>query len=264
MIYPDSFETLDADITGTDTMSPQPSKDEETTENLTSVFNVCDEDILINEESIAQDIPGQKDIEDLVLEESEVPLKSTILIDEKIDTIIKSQESILEHVCLLNKLFDSRIAHTAHEEKIVDQMHKELQRYKDDMYAQLIRPLLMDIIEVRDSIIRIAKNYRLKPEHEQDIPNKLFSDYTYDLQDILEKNAVEIYQSNNGDDFVPSKQRIAKKIPADDKLLHGRIAESLSCGYIYNKRILSAEKIAVYVYEEKIQNNENCEVNENG
>lgn len=164
----------------------------------------------------------------------------------------------------LSELFQKRIMYAAHEEKIVDQMHKELQRYKEGLYAQLVRPILMDIIEVRDSIIRVGSAYRAKPEGEQAVPNKTFSDYAYDLQDILEKNNVEIYQSQPGDAFVPARQRAIKKTPTADESLHGKVAESLSSGYSCDGRILSAEKVCVYTYEKPAENKEVSEVSEHG
>lgn len=183
---------------------------------------------------------------------------------DKLDNILEVQQQLSEKIETLNALFNARIMHTEHEEKIVDQMHKELQKYKEDMYAQLVRPILLDVIEVRDSIIRMATTYLAKPEGEQNIPNKTFSDYAFDLQDILEKNSVEIYRSKTGDDFTPIKQRAIKKVPTADESLHGKVAESLSCGYSYNGRIISAEKITVYYYEKPVEHNENSEVIENG
>ena len=178
--------------------------------------------------------------------------------------VLDATAQISQQLAALSETFNTKLMHSAHEEKIVDQMHKELQKYKEDMYAQLVRPILLDIIEVRDSIMRVGAVYRSKPEGEQDIPNKTFSDYTYDLQDILEKNNVEIYRSSIGDSFVAIKQRAIKKIATDKHELHGTVAESMSCGYNYNGRTISAEKVAVYVYEEPKKDNEVSEVNSNG
>lgn len=182
----------------------------------------------------------------------------------KLDKLLESQQQLLKGLESLDALFKARIMHTDYEEKIVDQMHKELQKYKEDMYAQLIRPVLLDVIEVRDSIMRMAATYLAKPEGEQAIPNKTFSDYAYDLQDILEKNSVEIYRSKPGDDYTPLRQRVIKKVATADEALHGKVAESLSCGYGYNGRTISAEKITVYYYEKPNEENENSEVIENG
>ena len=149
----------------------------------------------------------------------------------------------------INQLFVRKIQHTTHEEKIVDQMHSELQRYKEDMYSQLVRPVLLDIIEIRDSIIRMSNSFSLKPEGEQDVPLKTFSGYAFDIQDILEKNNITIYDSKDGDDFNALKQRVIKKVSTPVEQLHCKIAESLSSGYDYMGRVISPEKVAVYIYQ---------------
>lgn len=184
----------------------------------------------------------------------------------QLEQLNQAQQQLTERMDALNELFSQRILYAAHEEKIVDQMHRELQKYKEDLYAQLLRPILLDIVEVRDSILRMAATYLARPEGEQSIPNKTFSDYSYDLQDILEKNNVEIYHSAGGDAFTPIRQRVIKKIPTADESLHGKVAESLSSGYSYGGKILSPEKISVYIYEKPAENCENVndEVHENG
>lgn len=173
-------------------------------------------------------------------------------------------EELTKQIEDLKELFNKRIMHADYEDKIIDQMHAELLKYREDLYAQLIRPVLLDIIEVRDSIMRIAETYRKKPEGEQDIPNKMFGDYAYDLQDILEKNNVEIYREDNGDEFVPVRHRAIKKEITNDESLHGKIAESLSCGYSYDGRVISAEKVSVYFYEKENNKEDEREDNLNG
>lgn len=178
--------------------------------------------------------------------------------DEKEDvTLIQVGDSLAalsKKMDEMNSLFIQKIQHTTHEEKIVDQMHAELQKYKDDMYSQLVRPILMDIIDVRDSILRMSKNYAEKPEGEQDIPLQVFSDYAFDIQEILEKNNITIYKSAKGDVFVPIKQRVVKKIDTTEQEYHGKIAESLSPGYDYLGKTISPEKVTVYLYKEPEDN----------
>lgn len=183
---------------------------------------------------------------------------------DKLDKVLESQQQLVAQFEALKALFNARIMHTDHEEKIVDQMHNELQKYKEDMYAQLVRPILLDVIEVRDSIMRMASTYLSKPEGEQAIPNKTFSDYSYDLQDIFEKNSVEIFRSKTGDEFIPIKHRAIKKVITDKEDLHGKVAESLTCGYIYDGKTISAEKITIYCYESTAKENEKREETENG
>lgn len=171
--------------------------------------------------------------------------------EESLEAVTKAVKELSKKMDDMNALFVQKIQHTTHEEKIVDQMHAELQKYKDDMYSQLVRPILLDIIDVRDSILRMSKSYAAKPEGEQSVPLKVFSDYAYDVQDILEKNNISIYEGSEGDDFVPIKQRPVKKIETAVSELHGKIAESLSPGYDYMGKTISPEKVAVYLYKEQ-------------
>ena len=164
--------------------------------------------------------------------------------------IIEKLNQLEEKMDMLNTLFIKKIQHTTHEEKIVDQMHGELQKYKDDMYSQLVRPILLEIIAVRDSIHRMSKNFELKPVEEQNVPLKTFSDYGLDIQDILEMNNIMIYQGQEGEPFNPIKQRAIKKIKTPVEELHGKIAESLSSGYEYMGKTISPEKVVVYFFEQ--------------
>lgn len=164
----------------------------------------------------------------------------------KVEVLI---DQLSGQVAALETLFNKRIMHADYEDKVIDQLHGELQKYKGDLYAQLIRPILLDIIAVRDSIMRNVSIYSGKPEGERDIPNKMFADYAYELQDILEKYNVEVYSSAEGDNFIPMKQRVVKKEIIDDESLHGKIAESLSSGYSYEGRVISNEKVSVYFYK---------------
>lgn len=172
--------------------------------------------------------------------------------DDNLSVISDNLQELSNKVEQMNQLFIQKIAHTTHEEKIVDQMHAELQKYKQDMYAQLARPILLDIIEMRDSILRMSANFASKPEGEQNIPLKTFSDYAYDVQDILEKNNIAIYDSKEGDDFSPIKQKAIKKVTTPVEELHGKIAESLSSGYEYLGKPISPEKVVVYVYQKPV------------
>lgn len=179
--------------------------------------------------------------------------------DDNLDVISDNLRELSNKVDQMNQLFIQKIAHTTHEEKIVDQMHAELQKYKQDMYAQLVRPILLDIIEMRDSILRMSASFASKPEGEQNIPLKTFSDYAYDVQDILEKNNITIYDSKEGDDFSPIKQKAIKKVTTPVEELHGKIAESLSSGYDYLGKPISPEKVVVYVYKKTV--NEEGDIN---
>lgn len=195
-----------------------------------------------------------KDMELNDKEEQQAPINADNIEQIRDDASALTRiESLYDHlseqISTMETLFAKRIMHTDYEDKVIDRMHDELQRYKEDLYSQLVRPILLDIIEVRDSIMKNAATYLARAEGEQSIPNNVFSAYAFDLQDILEKNNVEIYRSNSGDLFVPLKQRVVKKEITEDESLHGKIAESLSDGYNFGGRVISSEKVSIYLYQ---------------
>lgn len=187
--------------------------------------------------------------------EEAVPDTEAEAVPGKEDAILESLSALSDKLDQMNLLFAKRIQYTAHEEKILDRMHAELQKYKDDMYAQLVRPILLDIIEIRDSIRRVSSSwaskpeFASKPEQERVIPLKTFSDYMLDIRDILEKNNIAVYDSKEGDAFSASRQRAIKKVTTPAEELHGKIAESFNSGYEYMGKIISPEKVAVYIYQ---------------
>lgn len=156
----------------------------------------------------------------------------------------------------IKELFTKKSSYNEIQEETISTMHNELQQYKDDMYAKIIIPILKDIIDIRDSILRVSAAYLHKPENEQAIPNKTFAGYALDIQDILERYGVEVYQNEPESAYIPLMQRILKKINTDDESKHGLISESLSSGYLYNGKPISPEKVIVYKYEKTEQTKE--------
>lgn len=208
----------------------------------------------LNKESNFQGEENENNINEEIIINNESESLEDIENNVVCDKVFQEVINLKEKVELMNQLFVKKIQHTEYEEEIVDRMHSELQRYKEDLYSQLVRPILLDIIEIRDSIIRITNVYKEKSEEERNIPLKMFSDYAYDIQDILEKNSIDIFQSKEGDDFNPINQKIVKKVKTFKEELHGKIATSLNSGYDYNGKIISKEKVAIYVYEKQEAN----------
>lgn len=216
-------------------------------QNKTEEFKEQKEESKVKQSEIQEPFFEQGQV---LMQEISVQDTKELSCDIKYNQLLDSIYELSNKIESMNTLFLKKIQHTECEEKILDQMHAELGKYKEDLYSQLVRPILLDIIEVRDSITRMTAIYKNKPEGEQDIPNKLFSDFAYDIQDILERQEVELYNSLTGDEFQPGKQRAIKRVPTTQADLHGKIAESMSSGYIYRQRILSPEKVSIYYFQE--------------
>jgi len=236
-----------------------------TNQELYDFQNIVDTSLSKKEGDMA-DIGEENKINEEELIQSEKPddsQKETKSDEKCTEEELKNEESIsitnneiLQNINILsakmdslNMLFSEKIVSIERDGKIIHQMHEELQKYIDDI-AQLVKPVLLDIIEVRDDMLRVSDHYLKEPKGKQDIPNETFTFYTLAIQDKLEKNGVEIYKSNSGDLFVPIKHRVIKKVETEKNELNGKVCESLSSGYNYKGRTISAEKVTVYYYQD--------------
>lgn len=167
----------------------------------------------------------------------------------KLDGVLEQLSSLNEKLFSLEKLFSDRISFTEYEEKVRDEMHKELQDFKNDFYAKLFMPLIMDIIIIRKDILKTAVFYQAKPEEEQVIPLKKYLYSADDLADLLEKYGISVFHSEPGSLFDPRTQNVIEKIPTSVDSLNKTILKSVSDGYRMNERILMYERVKVYIYE---------------
>lgn len=170
--------------------------------------------------------------------------------EEQIESLMKLCQQLSRQISSMEELFKKRIRYTDYEEKIVSQMHIELQKYKDDLYSQMICPIFADVIEVREFILnKTAEYYQNAGNDSEDFLKKNFDYLSELLKNVLEKNNVEIYQSECGELFDPKKHRIVKKEKTDDQTLHGKIVKRKSCGYRYCGKVIYTEKVMVYSYD---------------
>lgn len=185
-------------------------------------------------------------------------VEETDKINEKtfdlVENMLANQANAMAKLDELTKLFERKISVSASQDKIIASMHKELEEYKNDFYFNMIKPILDDIINTRDSILRISRTNIDKGLTE--IPIKTLSDYSFDLEEILIKNGVEVFSRSEGDEFSPQEAQLVEKVYTNDESLKHKIAKVLSDGYKYNDRILSRQRVNVYFYKEDLENKE--------
>ena len=148
----------------------------------------------------------------------------------------------------LNNLFLKKIQSIEFEKKTTDRLYKELQEYKNDMYFQLIKPVVMSLVSLRESMKKNLKSFGVMSEEEK---SEILQSYIEEVEIILENNDIEIYETNiENDSYVDvKKQKIIKKIETPYEQLHGKIENVLSSGYKYKDKIISPEKVEVNIYK---------------
>ena len=170
--------------------------------------------------------------------------------------LIAEEKSVFEEIQELNEKMDvmndtvsQKILNMDFEKNVADKLHKELQGYKDDLYFQLVKPLIMDLINMRERMRRAVKHFS-KETGEKKV--EMLESYVEEIETILENNSIEIYETEKEEcDYKVKKQRIVKQIKTSDEKLHGKICNILTNGYIYTEKnkIIFPEKVEVYVYK---------------
>ena len=183
-------------------------------------------------------------------EQRETETKSEAKNNENSEKMFEEIKALNEKIANLNDMFLKKIQSMEFEKNVVNDLHKELQGYKDDLYFKLIKPTLMDLIDMKNSFKRGIENFSQKTEAEK---INFLETFIFEIDTILEKNDIEIYETDitNEQNFDVKKQKIVEKIETDKKENHGKVFKVKSNGYIYKGKVISPEKVEVYVYNEK-------------
>lgn len=183
-------------------------------------------------------------------EQRETETKSEAKNNKNSEKMFEEIKALNEKIANLNNMFLKKIQSMEFEKNVVNDLHKELQGYKDDLYFKLIKPTLMDLIDMKNSFKRGIENFSQKTEAEK---MNFLETFIFEIDTILEKNDIEIYETDitNEQNFDVKKQKIVEKIETDKKENHGKVFKVKSNGYIYKGRVISPEKVEVYVYNEK-------------
>jgi molecular chaperone GrpE len=170
--------------------------------------------------------------------------------DGDIHQTIAKLEVVQHQLRRLHEAFEAKLKYDAHKEKIIDQLHEELQEYRKDILRQHQHSFVTDVIKIIDDIRKLTSHYQsIDPgewspvkllEHLEQIPS--------DLEDLfLVRGIVPFRQATPT--FDPARQRIAKKVPTADPLQDKCVASSLRPGYEDQGRVIRPELVAVYDYD---------------
>ncbi len=77
-------------------------------------------------------------------------------------------EQIQNQMDHLQQEFQSKLKYDAHKDKMIDNLHKELQEYKGDILKKYLQSMVMDIIQMIDNIRKLINHYHSQDSSESD------------------------------------------------------------------------------------------------
>lgn len=158
---------------------------------------------------------------------------------------------ISEKLSELKKEFQGKIKYDSKKDNMIDELHKELRGYHDNLMVNSIKPLILDLIFVKESYEKVIENLRLKEITQLDSMKvlKTFESVPTEIEDALYRQGIDSY-SSEGEVFDGKKHRILKTVETFDKESDRRISKSIRNGYIYGDKIIKKEFVYVYIYKE--------------
>lgn len=131
---------------------------------------------------------------------------------------------------------------------MIDQLHKQLENYRQDDAARYTEQLMKAVIRVRQNMVKLMSTERFATMSVED----LRQEYNYvveDLTNLLQQQNVDPYSSEPGAPF-DGKIHTARTEATSDPALDKRIKQSLSEGYIMGNKTLITERVIAYKYEQ--------------
>lgn len=147
----------------------------------------------------------------------------------------------------LNEKFDARIAYDEYKNALFDKMYGELATYKTDIYAKLLKPLILSVASMLDeasAFIERAKSEEPDPQKMK----KYISNLAMDLEEMLEVNGVELYEDPS-EIFNPSTQRVVGQEITHLEYQDNQVCQRCRRGYRWNGVILRPEMVKIYKYK---------------
>ncbi len=217
--------------------------------NVEEISEVTPVETPLSEESAECEnvVDSEKNDDSPTIEEGEPqPMESTNP-NDLINTLLERIESLNQQNELLLKKFDGKIAEDEHKAQLFDKMYNELQSYKTDLYAKILKPFILSTITLLDDTNTFIGKLG---ENESALAEKYLRTMPDDLIDILESNGVVLYE-DDVDKFNPRTQRVVKQVPTDDPDLDNFIVKRIRKGYSWNGVNLKPELVWIYKFKQE-------------
>lgn len=161
------------------------------------------------------------------------------------------QRLILENLQRLVNGFHEKIKEDTHKQALFDEMHAELQEYKNGMLDQLTLSIELDVIKMIDDVERSVAAFTGKAGTPENY-SRLFAilaGVSTDLEDLLYRHGVEPYRVD-GDKVDVQRQKVLATAPTADASLDKKVAKRLARGWEKQGKIVRPERVSAYLYSE--------------
>ncbi|MDE6443813.1 MAG: nucleotide exchange factor GrpE [Muribaculaceae bacterium] len=164
--------------------------------------------------------------------------------DGRLVSIEKKIESLTNVIENMTNELEENFRQATNKAELFDRMYAEMAKYKDDLYAKLLKPFILETITILEDYRRTLERLdSLTPEQTRNALKNIPAD----LEDLLGNNGVDILVSEEDNPLYDRKlHQIVRTVETDNPELDGKIAKRLRPGYAWNGITLRQEKVEVY------------------
>jgi molecular chaperone GrpE (heat shock protein) len=183
-------------------------------------------------------------------EDNQLEDAADIIEDDGIDLTILKLESLEKQIEQLSKEFTSKLKYDAHKEKIIDDLHHELQQYKNDIIKKQSMDIILDMIKVVDGIRKFSAYYKDKKSSDSELGKLLdfIESIPSDIEDVFSLHGVDAFTCDN-EVIDPARQKVVKKIVTTDKSKDKMVTGTISHGYECDNKVIRPEMVQILIYK---------------
>jgi molecular chaperone GrpE (heat shock protein) len=167
---------------------------------------------------------------------------------ENVTAPVSLQENLLQELLKgmaeLRQDFDVKVKYDESKERLITNLHKELQFYRDDLHFRILKPMFIDLITLYDDLGNFIDSVP------QDSSTQLMQHlvmFKETVEEILHRNGVDTFNCEQ-ETFLPSKQRNLRVVPTTDPAQDKYIAKRVRPGFEYGSKLLRHEIVETYKY----------------
>lgn len=165
------------------------------------------------------------------------------------ETLLQLQ-ALQQAVDELRECFENKLAVDEHKNRLFDEMHRELNQYRNGMTDKILETMALDVIQLTDSVKNYGRVYEQKEPNEDNYRRllRIVRGIGQDLEDILYRQSIESYKVP-GHEVDVRRQKIVQTMATDVAAKNNLVAVRVADGYEMNGKVIRPERIKIFKYE---------------
>ncbi len=171
------------------------------------------------------------------------------ILEDDPESLLIELRNIGKRIDQLTTHFEDKIKYDEHKNQIIDDLHSQLQSFRDGIIKKHMLSMIMDIIKIIDDTRKFKSHYESSAQQANttEILLDFLDQITLDLEELFSLQGIYPFTCTSRT-FDSSRQRIIKKIETSDIAENKLLAKRLRPGYEWEGKVIRPEMVSIYIY----------------